>query len=314
MKKLITKAIVFLLPFTVFFAAIATVDPFDYYNFFNAVPGEVKEGVSQKLNYTLWKIPHFKRNPSPHILLGDSRMHNLDAEKIEIFSGLSFYNLAYGGGTLAEIINTFWIAAGETRLKTVCIGINFNLYNEYNRMDRTKEVLAICESPLLYLINKTVLKAACYTVIAGLSPKGTHIGLPGMSREEFWKHQLLEVTDRYYSRYKYPEGWHRELLKIVEYCRNNDVRLFFIIFPTHADLQKRVLDYDLDPQYRRFKKDIHLLGITYDFDLSSPLTVNEKNFKDPYHYGEVLEEVIIRTVWGKEGNKMKGLVDIRGVQ
>src|SRR5438309_758333 len=83
---------------------------------------------------------------------------------------LQYYNFAYGGAALSEIIDTFWFVQRHTRaLKSVYIGINFNLYNDYNYHARTAAVSVILRNPLLYVFSRTVARAAVYSITSALT-------------------------------------------------------------------------------------------------------------------------------------------------
>jgi hypothetical protein len=75
------------------------------------------------------------------------------------------------------------------------------------------------------------------------------------------------------------------------------VRLTFIIFPTHVDLQRRISDFHLD-EYRRLKQALQAMAPTYDFDYANDMTGNRDNFSDPYHYNRAAGQEIVREVWG----------------
>jgi len=77
------------------------------------------------LNYCLWKMPAFARHPASNLLLGDSRMDALKSERVKELTGTDYFNLAYGGATIREIIESFWFASRHASVSRVYIGINF---------------------------------------------------------------------------------------------------------------------------------------------------------------------------------------------
>jgi hypothetical protein len=291
------RAILLALPLLVVCAALIAVDPFDYFGISHLVPDRVKLETSYQLNACLWKMIQYDRRPCPNLLLGDSRMLALSAEDVSRAAGRPFANMAYGGSSLNEVIQTFWFASTKTRLREVWIGFGFNMYDDYNYANRTDAFLSMRQNPLLYFANRTVLKCAAYNVYydySGIDPK---IGVPTETRDQFWQEQLGPLTARWYSRYVYPQIYHRELQKIADYCRANRIKLGFIIFPTHVELQRRVYDFGLEGNYRRFKQDLSALAPTFDFDYPSPITENRANFRDPYHFTDPIGQKIIHQVW-----------------
>src|SRR5688500_8467306 len=104
------RTLLFLLPLLLLVGMIAFADPFNYYRTKSFIPEEVKRNTSYKFDMTLWKLGEFIRCPLPNIILGDSRTDFLGTDKIEQITGEKWANLAYGGATMPEIIQTFWYA------------------------------------------------------------------------------------------------------------------------------------------------------------------------------------------------------------
>jgi hypothetical protein len=75
------------------------------------IPTDTKLQTSARLNEVLLKMIDFSHHPGPDILLGDSRMNNLDVTAVRRLSKRNYYNLAYGGAALDEVIDSFWFAA-----------------------------------------------------------------------------------------------------------------------------------------------------------------------------------------------------------
>ncbi len=284
MKRFLLNSISFALPFLLLFALIIIIDPFGYFNIFTAIPPEIKKSTAYRLNYALWKTIEYSKKPCANILLGDSRMERFKPEKIKEFTDVEYYNFSYGGGTLAEACKTFWFAAEITKLKNVYIGINFNLYNMHNSGDRVSGAMTIMKNPLLYLVNRDVVKAAFMIVKHLFSGKSVSLEAPPMSRARFWEYQLNVTAKRYYKSYAYPTSLYEELNKISAYCDDKKIKLVFLILPTHVSLQKKVQAFGLQDAQQRFLSDLQGLGTVYDFDYPNPFTENRSNFNDPYHF------------------------------
>jgi len=277
-------------------AVVVCVDPFNYFGISHIVDDKIKRETSLKLHPPLWKSVAFRRCPAPNILLGDSRMDRVQVDKVKRLTGEAYSNLAYGGGTIPEIIGTFWYVARSVRLERVYIGVNFNLYNSFNSRDRWEETESMLQNPLYYFVNTTVLKALWYNVYCSLTRKSAHIGEPAMSFDSFWRYQLVTVTPDFYARYQYPSDYRKDLEKIAEYCRAHGISLVFIIPPTHVDLQREVSAYGLLAEERRFKDDLKALAKTVDLDYDCEFSRDRKNFIDPYHVAS--DSIILEEVWG----------------
>jgi hypothetical protein len=297
MIHFIKRVMLFGAPFGLCAAFVYMVDPYNYLGRQSVISNEVKLRTAYPLNYCLWKIPAFARNPSPYLLLGDSRMNAVRTERLREVTGDSYFNLAYGGATIREIVSSFWFASQHVPLRRVYIGLNFNLYTDYEDRDRTAEVLRIESAPACYFINQTVLTASLDGVLAQWLHIDPKIGAVRVDRDTFWRVQIGPTTAGFYTRHAYPRKYHAELEKIVQHVRVHGGEVAFIIFPTHTDLQNRVKDFGLDQEYDRFKHDLSALATTYDFDYPNELTSNRDNFSDPYHCKHECVDDVIREVW-----------------
>lgn len=296
MTRFLSRLALFSIPFWVYFAFIAIVDPFGYLNL-SPISAEQKLPVAGALNPCFWKMNEFNRRPSSRILLGDSRMLGIHSDKLRESTGEDYFNFAYGGSSLNEMIETFWFAARRTELREVYIGLNLNVYNDYNYTERTSMFTTVNQNPLLYFVNRTVLQAAAYDVYSWATRKDLKIGVPNMSRDAFWQEQLGPLTSAYYTSYVYPVKYKRRLQELSSYCRAHGIRLAFVIFPTHVDLQNRVHDFHLETAAAKFRDDLAGIGPTFDFDYQNEMTSRRENFSDPYHYTGAIADILVREIW-----------------
>jgi len=252
-----------------------------------------KQKISGRLNYTLWKWSDFIREPTENILLGDSRMANFDTEVIKELKGMDFKNMAYGGGTVPELIETFRFCQKKIKLKKVIIGVNFSLFNEYNSLNRCLETKRIFGNRIFYFINKSVIKSSFILLKDRITKNTTEIERPNIDKEKFWQEQIKQTARKYYEKYKYPESYFADLQEISDYCEENNIELVFIIFPIHSDLQDRIHEFERTSDLAQFKKDIGSLGKVHDFHLQNEKNSDKANFKDPFHYtNEYMMELI----------------------
>jgi len=271
------------------------VDPFNMNGVFDL--GLNKQLISFKADYRLYKAIAFARQPEPNIILGDSRMAHFDAGPIQQETGQVYFNNAYGGGTAYEIIDTFWLCAGQTKLKNVVIGLNFNLFNAENKLDLVPQAKELIDDKQKYYFSSTITKISFYNVYYRLFNINLVSENPKVTKAVFWKVQLQRTSD-YYGKYRYPADIVRELKKIKQYCDKNGINLVIIIPPTHVDLQRKVDDFGLRPEYVRYKHDLAGIARTIDFDYPNEWTRDYNMFTDPYHFNEKVREQILKEVWG----------------
>lgn len=303
MKSFILKSIYFLLPLIIWAIAVIFIDPYNFFsNNLNLVDDKLKSNISHKLNRPLFQLLKFKHSKSNAIILGDSRANSLNIDQFIKYSDKKFSSLAYGGGSLLEVIKTFWEVVENGQIDEVYIGINFTMYNKYSNRDRVSEAIRLKDNFLLYAYSSYTLNSTfgiLKALITGIEPT---IGVPTTSREQFWEHQLKISARDSYQTYQYPDNYLLELKRIAKYCNKNSIKLVFFIPPGSIDLQNKVKEFKLSEYEERFKNDIKALGDVYDFDFPSGLTKNRENFIDPYHFTPDIGNFIIREFFITDSN------------
>lgn len=285
------KILLFSLPLLLFVVGIMVIDP---YNMFGSqvFSKEQKKNTAFRLNYALWRYIEFDKNPNENILLGDSRMDVLDNEAVKNLTGRDFYNLSFGGGTLPEIIQTFWYADDVISLEEVKIGLNFGQYNGREKKNRCVEAENILNNKGLYFINQSVINSSGLMLKNAFTKKNEVVGKP-VDREKFWERQLQTAGSQIYKDYLYPTNFYTQLKEIAEHCKKKGIKLSFVILPTHIDLQNQILASNREKELERFVQDLYSLGTVYNFHQKSTLTTNEDYYRDPFHFkSEVRNEVI----------------------
>lgn len=285
------------MPFIIYTVLILVIDPFNYFAISDIIPYQIKNLNSRTTNYTLWKTIEFSRDPNPNIFLGDSRVAGLETKSLEKFSGLAFYDFAYGGGTIEESINTFWFANSKCKLQNVFLGLNFNVYNGYDIRDRVESAKDILHNPFLYIINKDVLDAAYSCTVAFINNNYESPEKPNMSKSVFWRYKITEAVNRYFAVYSYPKYYYNQLREISEYCKNNGINLVFMIMPEHQEVLDLIKKYELNNEYNKFISDVSSLSETYNFNLINSITSNKENFKDPFHIKNSSLTFLLSHMW-----------------
>src|ERR1043165_2311215 len=123
-RKFLSRLLLFVLPLLLYPLFIYVVDPFNFLNPRSPISDEAKLLTAAKLNPFIWKMNMFMRKPAANILLGDSTVATLRAQKIQELTGEEYFNFAYSGGTFKEAVNTFWFAAQSGPLRKGYLGID----------------------------------------------------------------------------------------------------------------------------------------------------------------------------------------------
>ncbi|MDF2882797.1 MAG: hypothetical protein K0R54_3354 [Clostridiaceae bacterium] len=281
------------------FAINYLVDPYNYNEKYNL--GFDKKEVSYRMNYRIYKILEFKNHPCNDILLGDSRSDSISTEEIKNVSGQEYYNFSYGGGTLQEAIDTFWYAAKITKINNVYMAINFNLFSDNNNMNLVEEAKSIVKSPINYYLNSFILKSSFYNLEYKFFNIDPYSEEPEMNKEAFWEYQLGDkITGYFYSKYKWPDNYIKQLKEIKSYCNENNINFVIWIPPTHVDLQNKVKDYNLQEEYKQYKSTLKSITTVIDFDTVNEITTNKDNYKDPYHFNENVMKLLVKKIWANK--------------
>jgi hypothetical protein len=298
MKKYISTILYFLIPFLLMALILIYIDP---YNIIRREKNKdllrLKEQISYRKNYALYKLQEYYYNPTDVIVLGDSRANHLYAQSFDSISGEQVTNLAYGGGTTQEIVETFWIISRMHKLKKVYIGINFNLYNALNVRTRVKTANNLRNSIPSYILSRYCIESSFLMIKALITNDNIDIEKPPYSKEKFWERQLNVSAPSFYKNYKYPSIYYNDLHKISEHCHINKIELVFFIPPTHIDLQNKIKEYHLEKDNEQFKKDLISLNVpVIDFNFENSMTKNKQNFGDPFHFNSTFEQIIINVI------------------
>lgn len=296
MGKLFKKILLIAVPFVILGAYVIIVDPFDYFNYFSFIPDSVKYESVYNINPVLWDTFKFVHGPCPNIIIGDSRAQLISTEYLRMKTGKQFKHLSANAAKINEIIDYFWLANSLSKLKTVYIVLNFNMYNYYAFANRVAGAKAAIKNPLLYIFSNNVVRASFLVTKSIISNYRNIESARPFSKDEFWSWILNTRSYEQYGKWKYPMKEHERLKEVGEYCENNGIELIIIIAPHHVDFQEKVGEFNLNNEQEEFKRDLVKIAKTFDFDFASELTKNKANFRDPLHVTEEVENSIIDEV------------------
>lgn len=298
MKRFIGTSIKFITPFALYLLLAVILDPFNYFNFSGGDNRKIRNDIAEQVEPHLFRIIEYEHHPRSNVVLGDSRSNGLFHKIVTNKSNADQWsNLAYGGGSLQEMIETFWWATGVTDLDTVIMGLNLNLYNKYNKRFWVKETLERRKNFFSYAFSRYTFQAISLILKSYVTQEKIALDKPNVSKDEFWKFIVRERAIKFYEQFGYPDEYYRELKKISEYCAANDIRLIFWVPPTHIDFQKRKADFGLEASDERFVSDLKSLGELYDFDYPSELTTNVDDYRDPMHFDNRVGEIVYEEIF-----------------
>jgi hypothetical protein len=296
MVKFAVKSLIFIIPFLLIIAVEVFIDPFNF--FFEEKDPDMlskKDNMANKTNPYLYKIIEFDRHPNQTIILGDSRMDELSPVKFLNEANEKVSNLAVGAGTIQDAVEILKYVSGKHEIKKIYWGVSIETYNGTRLRNRATQSIEIRKSFPLYLLNRYTFSSTMLIIQSMLSHEQVDLYKPPFSKEEFWQNQL-DLSARYLANYTYPDNYYSELKQISEECLKKDIKLIFIVSPTHVDLQNKIHENNLDELDKKFKNDIQSFGDVYDFNYPNVITNDKNNFNDPFHFKDSVSNIIVREI------------------
>jgi hypothetical protein len=296
MVKFAIKLFVFLIPFLLLISIEVYIDPFNYFSEEkNKELLEKKENIALKTNPYLYKLIEYDRNPCSTVILGDSRMDELNTSLFENIGKEKVSNLAVGAGTIQDAIEILKYISVRHDIKKIYWGISIETYSGTRLRNRATQSIEIKNSFLLYLLNRYTFSSTILICRSMISHEQIDLYKPPFSKDDFWQNQL-DLSARYLANYSYPENYYRDLKKIASDCFEKNTKLVFVVSPTHIDLQKKIHEFNLDEQDKKFKLDIGSFGDLYDFNYPNVITSSKSNFKDPFHFNDSISNIIVHEI------------------
>jgi hypothetical protein len=157
-------------------------------------------------------------------------------------------------------------------------------------------------NPGLYIFDRLVALGLWLTIRAAVTGDTADIGLPPMTHEDFWRYQLEVTATRFYSGYRDPANYRRQLAEVAKECARRHIELRFVIFPEHADLVVLARRAGLATQRERMRDELGTFGTTIDFSGRNDWIEDRRSFIDPFHPAPTVDSKIIERIWGDRVN------------
>lgn len=145
MKKLVRNTALLLLPILLYYAVFLAFEPNNFFGLRPKTPAGAVFGA----------LRGYQENPTPGVLLGDSRFANM--ENMGIFSrvtGREFTNMAYGGASLKESLDELdYLLEHYPDLEEVVFELSFYTLNANYSADRFPFIEKALYNPFVYLTS-----------------------------------------------------------------------------------------------------------------------------------------------------------------
>lgn len=309
MKKFILKILLLVFPLLVYVSAILLIDPFNYYAFSDFVTYSIKRNAAYSVNPVLFNLLEFKRNPSSSITISDSRFAQKNLQLIEEKSGLKFSEVFVFDGMIKDIISGFWFANSQIHLKNVYISVSFNNFYVSQRNDLVKSADVVIKDPLLYFFNLNVINAA-YKCISLKYDNSNYdsTSVINFDKMSFWNDILIKTKNRFYLNYSFPQEYIAELKEIADYCKVNNINLYFVVPPTSIDLQNLIHENGLTDKKEKLLSELSGIAKTYNLDFVNPITSNRELYYDPNHLNKDTLSYIFTLILNKNSDSINEYV------
>lgn len=145
MRKILPRLALLALPFLLYYAVFLVFEPYDYFGF---------KGGAANEDSVVTRVRAYLAAPENAVILGDSRMAHFDPAAVAEASGRSWSNLAFGGASLNESIDLFYLAAEKNpALDTCYFGVSFYTLRAGDARSRTSAIETVVTTPAAYLLN-----------------------------------------------------------------------------------------------------------------------------------------------------------------
>lgn len=297
MRRFVKRFCLFLIPFLVVGMLFFAFEPYDYIGL---------RGDASYLSMPLSSMRELMQKKPSRIILGDSKMANLNTDYIRELTGKDYQMLGFGGSSIGECIELFWFATEHTELEEVVFGLSFYMTrHEYNAgripdiEQRATNVFRFAGDFRYWLEAVNAAKEKAFNLAGDLLDRPDWITVPE-DPTGFDLAPAATVPDgepygdyfEFYARQRiYPmcEGYYIDddmwdaLQAVIDYCDQSGVELTFVFTPTHESIYQYVIEplgIDATDQLKAF-----VLGKAnvIDMELHNDFTADDANFYDGFH-------------------------------
>ncbi|MGJ3247067.1 MAG: hypothetical protein ACFE0I_13465 [Elainellaceae cyanobacterium] len=311
--------------FTLFAAGLvnAAIDPYGVINV--PIRSQINQLKPQQFNNVrLFKAAGIIHHRPDVVLLGSSRADlGLDPQHPALGSARQAYNLGLVGPNMHEVRRYLDHAiANQPDLKTVVLGIDFFMFNDYKQdeSDFVDSRLGRHHLSIQDLLNVTLsvdaLTSSYQTVRASLKSDAYYLyrddGMryiyqdePKGSAEDRFKESMQGYlnTEGYYKRYARSDEQLLHLKAVVDLCRDRGIELKIFISPSHATQWETLHDAGLWEQFEDWKRDVVQMTPVWDFSgyttvTTEPISDHMHYYWDSSHYRDKTGDLVIDRLFG----------------
>ncbi len=296
----------------------------DPYGVMNSPQWRLNRLKTEQFNHVrLFKASSVNRIAPKTILLGSSRTDlGLDPKHPALAEGKPAYNLGLAGPNMYEVKRYFDHAlAIQPELKTVVLGVDFFMFNEYKthlpdfeetRLERKNLTpqewlnvtlsFGVTRSSLSTIKNSWKSQANFLYHDNGF--RYVHNNEPKNPLPKEFKNMILGFfqEEGYYLRYKLSPGFLNDLRELVEICQSRNIELKIFISPSHATQWEALRLAGHWEDFEQWKRELVKIAPVWDFSgyhsiSTEPMGDRMTYYWDSSHYRQEVGNIILNRLF-----------------
>ena len=303
------------------------IDPYGIFNSPEIIG--INQAKPEKLkNGRLFKAVDITRIKPKTIFLGSSRTeYGLDPKHPAFHNNQPAYNSALGAATPYELWRYLKHAlVNQPELKLVILGLDEFMFNELN-----KEGTGLSESRLnkhrltiqdgvngslslqaLQASKNTINLSRQFPEYRSFTTEG-RLNLRQIDRDsaatKYRFERSIGVYFNAFPEYKLSQKYLSYLQKIVDLCRENDIKLHLFISPSHAARLQIIEEAGHWKMYEQMKREIVNISPVWDFSGYNSITTEKinndmENYIDESHYRKEVGDLVINRILSYQTNEV----------
>ncbi|MCJ8320633.1 MAG: DUF1574 family protein [Colwellia sp.] len=108
-----------------------------------------------------------------------------------------------------------------------------------------------------------------------------------------FNNQVIKNAKSDWLHFSFSQQYWSKLVEISQWCRQNKVKLLFLIPPTITEMQQQITNFGFSKDNHQLRENLAKLAPVIDFDFNNEVTNNLSNFNDAYHFNFKLAKAII---------------------
>lgn len=315
MKKLYIKLVIIILPIIAYFAMFLAFDINDFSGLRKAVFHNVEETKliaydGTKTMDSPYSIIKYINNLDENMnvkysfIFGDSRINGIDVTELNRLDGKKYVNLAFGGCTMKESIDEFWLAVSKVQPERVIFEVDYYSLNKRRQLDRIKQIVNMDMFKYFfdYFNNKSMIDEAISKIKQLKTNNNTQSEELNPARFESYLAQIKLICENY----EIDEECVDSLLKIADYCNKNNIDLVFFAPPVHKSIYDGVIVfYGIDKKMEKVKEKLSSKAEVLDMQYLSEISSEDRLWSDGHHFMGKLMEQVGKNVTLKDKKYMK---------